>query len=115
LTGQDAVYLNVVPDLPVGEYMINVADVPVEAFWSVSMYNADGYFQENALGSYSVNNISGEANADGSFTVNLGGCDDGRVNCLPLTEGWNYIVRMYRPNQSIIDGDWEFPAAVKVQ
>lgn len=42
----------------------------------MSMYNADGYFQENFRNSYSVNNIAGEANDDGSFTVNLGGCDD---------------------------------------
>ncbi len=81
----------------------------------MSMYNADGYFQENSRNSYSVNNIAGEANDDGSFTVNLGGCDDDRVNCLPLTEGWNYIFRMYRPDQSIIDGDWVFPTAEAVK
>ena len=46
---------------------------------------------------------------DGSMTIHLGGCEDGRVNCLPLMEGWNYVVRMYRPEQQIIDGSWKSP------
>ena len=45
------------------------------------------------------------------MTVNLGGCEDAtRVNCVPLTEGWNYVVRLYRPDASVVDGSWIFPA-----
>ncbi len=101
---EEAYYLNVDPGLPVGEYQIVVKDVPVDAFWSISMYNADGYFQKNEFDAYSFNNIMGTPNEDGSFTVHFGGCEDGRVNCLPLTEGWNYSVRMYRPRREILDG-----------
>jgi hypothetical protein len=113
LPSEDAFYLNVNPELPVGSYQIDVpVDVPVEAFWSVSVYNKDGFFQQNDKGVYNINSQSGKANADGSMTVNLGGCDDvSRVNCIPLTDGWNYVVRMYRPDQSVIDGSWTFPAA----
>jgi hypothetical protein len=106
---EDAYYLNVNPNLPIGEHQITVKDVPVDAFWSVSMYNKKGYFQKNDLDAYSVNNISGKPNKDGSFTVHLGGCKDKRVNCLPLTEGWNYVVRMYQPRKEILDGKWVFP------
>jgi hypothetical protein len=106
---EEAYYLNVQPNLPVGEYQVKVKDVPVDAFWSISVYNKDGYFQENDLNAYSVNNISGKPNNDGSFTVHFGGCEDKRVNCLPLTEGWNYAVRLYQPREEILDGEWTFP------
>ena len=115
LPSQDAFYLNVNPDLPVGRYQIDVPkDVPVKAFWSVSVYNKDGFFQKNDKGVYNINSQSGKANPDGSMTVNLGGCDDAsRINCIPLTEGWNYAVRLYRPEPSVIDGKWTFPAVHK--
>jgi len=40
---------------------------------------------------------------------NLGGCDDGRLNCIPITEGRNYIARMYEPGLEILSGGWVFP------
>ena len=48
------------------------------------------------------------------MTVHLGGCEDDRVNCLPIMEGWNYVVRMYQPSADILDGSWMFPAAQPV-
>jgi hypothetical protein len=83
--------------------------VPVDAFWSVSLYNADGFFEPNPLAAYTVNSATGTRNDDGSTTVHLGGCDLGRVNCLPLMEGWNYTVRLYRPGPEILDGSGKFP------
>ncbi len=115
LPEEEASYLNVSPNLPVGKYQITVRDVPVDAFWSISMYNKDGYFEKNDLNAYSVNNISNKPNANGSFTVHLGGCEDKPVNCLPLTEGWNYIVRLYRPREEILDGTWTFPSPQPVK
>ena len=99
-----------VPNLPVGEYKIEVpAEVPVGAFWSVSLYNADGFFEKNSIDGYVVNSIMGKRNEDGSMTVHFGGCDDGRVNCLPIMDGWNYVVRLYQPGPEILDGSWTFP------
>jgi len=115
LPENEAFYLNVNPDLLVGEYQITVKDVPVDAFWSISVYNKDGYFEKNKFNSYSVNNISGTPNKDGSFTVHFGGCEDKRVNCIPLTEGWNYAVRLYRPRPEILDGSWKFPSVEPVK
>ncbi len=110
LPEDEAFYLNVEPGLPVGKYKIEIpADVPVGAFWSVSLYNADGFFEKNALDAYIVNSVTGKRNEDGSMTVHLGGCEDGRVNCLPVMAGWNYTVRMYRPGPEILDGSWTFP------
>ncbi len=112
---EEAFYLNMQPNLPLGEYQITVKDVPVDAFWSISVYNKEGYFQKNDLNAYSVNNISGKPNSDGSFTVHFGGCEDNRVNCLPLTEGRNYVVRMYQPRKEILDGEWTFPGPQPVK
>ena len=112
---EEAYYLNINPDLPLGEYQITVKDVPVDAFWSISVYNKDGYFEKNDFNAYSVNSISGTPNKDGSFTVHLGGCGDKRVNCIPLTEGWNYAVRLYQPRAEIFDGKWTFPSPQPVK
>jgi hypothetical protein len=106
---EEAFYLNVEPGLPVGEYQITVKDVPVNAFWSISLYNKKGFFEKNDFNAYSVNNISGKPHKDGSFTVHFGGCEDKRVNCLPIMDGWNYAVRMYQPRKEILDGKWPFP------
>jgi hypothetical protein len=110
LPEHEAFYVNVSPGLPVGEYTVTVRDVPVDAFWSISMYNADGYFEPNDRDSNSVNSITATKDDDGSITVHLGGCDDDRPNCLPLTDGWNYIVRLYQPHAEVLDGTWTFPA-----
>jgi hypothetical protein len=110
LPDREAVYLNVNPDLPAGEYQLTVRDVPVDGFWSISLYNAAGYFEPNDRGAYSVNNLTAARDQDGSVTIQFGGCDDGRPNCLPITDGWNYVVRLYRPRAEILDGSWTFPA-----
>jgi hypothetical protein len=112
LPESEAVYVGVEPRLPVGEYKIEVpADVPAGAFWSVSLYNSDGFFEPNPLDAYTVNSVTGTPNDDGSMTVHLGGCDDDRVNCLPIMEGWNYVVRLYQPGPEAIEGSWTFPEA----
>lgn len=112
LPEQEAFYLNVEPGLPVGAYKIEVpAKVPVGAFWSVSVYGAEGFFEKNAHDAYVVNSVMGKRNEDGSMTVHFGSCEDERVNCLPLMEGWNYTVRLYQPGPEILDGNWIFPAA----
>ena len=114
LPDYEANYLNVEPNLPAGAYQLTVRDVPVDAFWSISLYNKNGYFEENQYNAYSVNNISGTPNKDGSFTVHFGG-DPSNVNYLPTMEGWNYMVRLYQPREEILDGTWAFPVLEAVK
>jgi hypothetical protein len=108
---KDATYLGVAPPNNDGTtvYKLNVQDVPVDAFWSVSVYNAGGYFEKNDLNAYSVNSITGQKNADGAVAIQFGGCDGKILNCIPITKGWNYTVRLYRPRTEILDGTWKFP------
>jgi len=119
---KDALYLNFTPAKNDGTtiYKLNVKNVPVDGFWSISVYNKDGYFEKNQYDAYTLNNITAKKAADGSVTVQFGGCDQpspsgsgsvgGKIpNCLPITPGWNYLARLYRPRKEILDGTWKFP------
>ena len=110
LPDREARYVSVDPAGVLGDCKLTVRDVPIDGFWSVSVYNADGFFEQNDRDAYSVNNITAAPNDDGSITVHFGGCGDGRPNCLPITDGWNYIVRLYRPRPEVLDGSWTFPS-----
>lgn len=108
LPESEASYVMVAPGLPVGDYSLTVGNAPVDGFWSISLYNADGYFEANPQGAYSVNSVTGIPNPDGTMTVRFGG--NGELpNTLPIMEGWNYLVRLYRPRPEILNGDWSFP------
>ncbi len=87
---KDALYLNGTPSRNDGTtvYRLSVADVSVD---------------------YSLNNITAAKNADGSVDIQFGGCDGTAANCLPITPGWNYLVRLYRPRLEVLDGSWTFP------
>lgn len=113
---EDAFYVNVYPEKNDGavNHTLSVKDVPVDGFTSITVYNAQGFMEPNDLGVNSLNNLTATPDPDGGATVHFGGCDDGRVNCIPITDGWNYIVRLYQPQQAILDGSWTFPDPVPV-
>jgi len=110
---EDALYLTVVPQANDGTtvHRLTVGDVPVDGFWSVTVYSSDGYFSANSQNAYSFNNVTAQKDSDGTTTIQFGGCDGSAPNCLPTTPGWNYTVRLYRPQPSILDGSWIFPQA----
>jgi len=94
---------------------------PVNAFWSLTMYDASFFFTPNALNRYTVSSRSKfKENADGSVDVylqheNPGG--DKEANWLPAPEGrFIPMLRLYWPKEtppSIIDGTWKIPAVKK--
>jgi hypothetical protein len=90
-------------------YRLRVHNVPIDGFWSISVYNRAGYFEQSGSGAYSINNLTAERNADGSVTVQFGGCTSNIANCLGIMPGWNYDVRLYRPRAEILSGAWSFP------
>src|SRR5258706_15766397 len=89
LPEKDALYLNITPDNNDGAavYKLSVQDVPVDGFWSITVYNAKGYLQPNRYNAYSLNNITAEKNADGSVAVQFGGCDGEIADFLPTMAG----------------------------
>lgn len=111
----EALYLNVTPAKNDGKtvYRLRVKDVPVDGFWSISVYNADGYYEANSRNAYTLNNLTAKADPDGGVTIQFGGEGDS-PNLLPITPGWNYMVRLYRPRAEVLDGTWTFPEATAV-
>lgn len=92
---------------------------PVNAFWSLTMYNKQGHFIENPLNIYSVGQGSQlKYNIDGSLDIYIQNLSPGKnkeSNWLPSPEGeFNLILRMYQPKEIILDGSW-IPPSVKKQ
>lgn len=114
---KDATYLNITPSQNDGRqvYRLTVKDVPVDGFWSISVYNAKGYFEPNLRNAYTISSFTSKKRPDGAVDVQFGGCDRAAApNCVPITPGWNYMVRLYRPHPEILQGKWTFPAATPV-
>lgn len=111
-----AMYTSVTPQQNDGKqaYELTVKDVPVDGFWSITVYNADGFFEPNEENAYSFNNKTAKPNDDGSYTIRFGG-DPQADNYLPIMDGWNYTVRLYQPQKNLLEGEWTFPEAKPVQ
>jgi hypothetical protein len=85
-----------------------------DAFWSITVYGSDGFMKsDNNI----VNSSNVKLNADGTFTVYFGSVETcGEVpNRLDTTEGWNFLMRIYRPGQSVLEGAYQLPAARPVK
>ena len=84
---KEAVYLNIIPGKNDGAtiYRLNAKDVPVDGFWSVSVYDAKGYYEPNSLDAYNLNSVTAKKDDDGSVSIQFGGCDGGRQ--LPADRG----------------------------
>ncbi|RZN09999.1 carboxylesterase [Bradyrhizobium genosp. SA-3] len=113
---KDALYLPIMPARNDGStiYKLTVRDIPVDGFWSLTVYDGEGFLEANPANVYSVNSITAKKAQDGSVTIQFGGCDGEIPNCIPITNGWNYTVRMFRPRPEILDGTWKFPEAQPV-
>ena len=111
---KDAIYLTRTPSKNDGKttYKVHVdRNVPVDGFWSIAVYNAAGRIDPNSFNAYSLNDTTARKNTDGSVDIQFGGCDGKVPNCLPIASGWNYTVRLYRPQAQVLSGKWTFPEA----
>ena len=78
-----------------------------------TVYGNDGYMKSD---SNIVNSSTVKLDADGRFTVYFGSketCGD-KPNRLDTSEGWNYILRIYRPGPSVLDGSYKLPVPAPV-
>jgi len=85
---------------------LNVPDN--KGFWSITLYGKDGYIKNN--NSYLAgSNV--KFNDDGTFTVCFGNQDtwDDSPNKLEAPDGWNFLLRIYRPGESVLNGTYKIP------
>jgi hypothetical protein len=76
------------PQAP-GNHELTLGDVRADGFWSVSVYNADGFFELNPRNIYSVNNIRGTPTDEGLGHRPLVDYAEDAPNAIPTSEGWN--------------------------
>ncbi|MEV6278698.1 DUF1254 domain-containing protein [Nocardia sp. NPDC051832] len=90
---------------------------PVDAFWSLTAYDADSYLVPNAAGIYAIGHETPVVpNPDGSVEIAVQSADPGpavpRANWLPIPASGKFSLslRLYAPQQRALAGDWQVPA-----
>ena len=88
---------------------------PVEAFWSITAYDQDGYFIANPIDRYAIGDRDPlRFNPDGSLDLYIQGESPGQehqLNWLPSGDGpFSLTIRLYWPKEAILNGMWHPPA-----
>jgi hypothetical protein len=96
------------------------ATPPVNAFWSVTLYDPEGFQVANSLNRFAVSSwMPLTYNADGSLDLYVQNENPGKgreANWLPAPEaGFNLTMRLYSPKSEVLSGRWSPPAVTKVQ
>ncbi len=86
---------------------------PVNAFWSLTMYDASGFLVPNPINRYEVGHtVKPTLNPDGSMDIYIqhDAPAGKQSNCLPAPSGqFSLMLRMYWPKPSVLDGTWTPP------
>jgi hypothetical protein len=104
LTKERAVYLNIFAE-SVEPQTLTLKDVPAGEFWSVTVYDADGFAQGDV---YNINSAFAVPEDDGAFIIHFGG-DKDAVNYMDIFEDWNLSLRIYEPTEAYFKGEWVMP------
>jgi hypothetical protein len=93
---------------------------PVDAFWSLTMYDAEGFQIANPLNRFAIGGRDAlKFNADGSLDLyiqNESPGPDKESNWLPAPKGGQLglTLRLYAPQPQVADGRWIPPAIRRV-
>jgi hypothetical protein len=93
---------------------------PVDAFWSVTAYDTEGYFIPNALKRQALGDRDQLApNPDGSLDLYIQEDSPGpgrEANWLPVAKApFTLLMRLYSPRSEILDGSWTPPPLKRVE
>ena len=106
-------------DASKGNYTITMSVPPVDAFWSITVYDSKrgGFLHPNKENKYHINNTAVEKNEDGTITFNFKTkCEGGDLNCLEVPAGpFDIVSRYYLPHNEIRTGEWKMPIAKLVK
>jgi hypothetical protein len=96
------------------------ATPPVNAFWSLTLYDSDGFQVANSLNRFAVSSwMPFRYNPDGSLDLyfqNESPGTDKEVNWLPAPKGpFNLTMRLYSPRSDALTGKWNPPPITKIQ
>ncbi len=91
--------------------IFTLKDVPVKAFWSITVYDDGGFAQTDT---YNINSQFAVKNEDGSATIHFGG-DPEADNYMEIFDNWNFALRLYQPTEAYFDGSWEKPELIPVK
>ena len=94
------------------------ATPPAEAFWSITLYDAQGYQVSNSLNRFALSSwMPWKYNPDGSLDLyfqNESPGPDKESNWLPAPKGaFNLTMRLYAPKSEALTGKWNPPPVVK--
>jgi len=101
-----------------GEYVQVTEAPPVNAFWSVTVYDSTtGRLHPNDDDRYHINNTTAVRNEDGTYTFRFKvKCEEGDANCLEVPAGpFDVVARYYLPEPEIMSGEWTIPRPAKVK
>jgi hypothetical protein len=96
------------------------ATPPVNAFWSITLYDSEGFQVANSLNRFAVSSwMPFKYNTDGSLDLyfqNENPGKDKEANWLPAPKGaFNLTMRLYSPKSEVLTGKWTPPAIARVQ
>ena len=96
------------------------ATPPADAFWSITLYDNDGFQVANSLNRFAVSSwMPFKYNADGSLDLyfqNESPGADKEANWLPAPKGaFNLTMRLYGPKSEALTGKWNPPLVTRVQ
>ena len=104
LTADRAVYPFYLPESAEPQ-TLTLKDVPTKAFWSITVYDAEGYPQGEI---YNINSQFAVPNEDDSVTIHFGG-DENAANYMDIFEDWAIVLRIYEPSEAYFNGEWVQP------
>jgi hypothetical protein len=100
-------------DATKGNYTLTTEEPPVDAFWSITVYDTDrgGFLHPNKHDLYHINNTAAVRNPDGTVTFNFKqSCGDSDQNCLEVPAGpFDLAARYYLPHDEVISKAWRLP------